>query len=152
MLFTKCRHSEHQKLSPTKSHRIPTELRSVQSLDFEQDYKPHSNGSESQQSQSMHRKQREVDYTSEPVAIPFVNGRIRNGTRPTPPKKPLRLSLQRAQSLQAIEANLELDRKRAIKRTHRGNKTPETPHQLIVSRSSSRDGVSQSHRQLNRLD
>lgn len=40
--------------------------------------------------------------------------------RPTPPKKPLRLSLQRAQSLQTVELNpiSESDRKRATKRAH----------------------------------
>lgn len=71
---------------------------------------------------------REIDYTSEPVSTP-LSIRTRNG-RPTPPKKPLRLSLQRTQSLQTIEANaaatiIDLERKRALKRTHRGNKTPD---------------------------
>lgn len=98
-----------------------------------------------------------MDYTSEPVATPFCNGRIRNGTRPTPPKKPLRLSLQRAQSLQTIEGGtvasiLELDKKRAVKRTHRGNKTFELSQHLIVSRNPNKDATTQSHRQLNRLD
>lgn len=72
-----------------------------------------------------------MDYTSEPVATPLSNSsRLRN-SRPTPPKKPLRLSLQRAQSLQAIEATaaatiIDLERKRAVKRTHRGNETPDS--------------------------
>lgn len=80
--------------------------------------------------QSNSRKLCEVDYTSEPVAKPLSStSRIRNN-RPTPPKKPLRLSLQRTQSLQTIEANaaatiIDLERKRALKRTHRGNKTPD---------------------------
>lgn len=61
-------------------------------------------------------RKREVDYTSEPVA---------HKIRPTPPKKPLRLSLQRAQSLQTVEASItENDKKRAMKRTHKG-KSPE---------------------------
>lgn len=70
----------------------------------------------------------DVDYTSEPVSSPLSNcSRFRN-SRPTPPKKPLRLSLQRAQSLQTIESNatatiVDLERKKAIKRTHRGNET-----------------------------
>jgi hypothetical protein len=50
-------------------------------------------------------------------------------TRPTPPKKPIRLSLQRAQSLQAVvDSNNILDsislgdnKKRAMKRLHRSD-------------------------------
>lgn len=77
-------------------------MRSVKSLDFDSDA---GGGAE--------QRKRDVDYTSEPVA--------QHRLRPTPPKKPLRLSLQRAQSLQTVEANLsELDRKRAMKRTHKG--------------------------------
>lgn len=103
-------------------------------MDFEKDATLGNGLPEKKQHQ--YRKHREIDYTSEPVADPLTNGRIRNGMRPTPPKKPLRLSLQRAQSLQTIEASaaaaiLELDRKRAIKRTHRGgNKTPDMLHYL----------------------
>lgn len=78
--------------------RRTADLRSVKSLDFDSD-----NGI------------RETDYTSEPVAPRL---------RPTPPKKPLRLSLQRAQSLQTVEAGLlELEKKRALKRTYKGDKT-----------------------------
>lgn len=75
----------------------------------------------------MCRKPRELDYTSEPVATPISSSsRARNG-RPVPPKKPLRLSLQRTQSLQTIEANaaatiVDLEKKRAVKRAYRGNK------------------------------
>lgn len=73
-------------------------------------------------------KKIEVDYTSEPVIDP-IQSRSRK-TRPTPPKKPLRLSLQRAQSLQTIETNanvtiLDLEKKRAMKRSHCGIKTPD---------------------------
>lgn len=77
------------------------------------------------------RKPSEVDYTSEPVVAHFPTTlHLRSSSRPTPPKKPLRLSLQRTQSLQTIEANaaatiIDLERKRAVKRTHRGNKTPD---------------------------
>lgn len=68
------------------------------------------------------RKSSEMDYTSEPAPL-----RLRSG-RPTPPKKPLRLSLQRTQSLQTIEANaaatiVDLERKRAVKRTHADGNT-----------------------------
>lgn len=61
------------------------------------------------------------DYAmSEPVPAPRV--------RPTPPRKPIRLSLQRAQSLQAVvDANNILDsisigdKKRAMKRIHKSD-------------------------------
>jgi hypothetical protein len=74
--------------------------RSIKSLDFESD--AHTNYD---------------DYASEPVPTPKI--------RPTPPKKPLRLSLQRAQSLQAVSDNMVIpmdnnDKKRAIKRIHKG--------------------------------
>lgn len=80
----------------------PNDLRSVKSLDFESD---------------TGERKREVDYTSEPVA---------HRVRPTPPKKPLRLSLQRAQSLQTVEASiLDSEKKRAIKRTHKSRLPPD---------------------------
>lgn len=82
--------------------------RSIKSLDFESDQ--HTNYDE---------------YASEPVPTPKI--------RPTPPKKPLRLSLQRARSLQAVSGmdahNTPLldtvnmsanDKKRAIKRIYKG--------------------------------
>lgn len=87
--------------------------RSINSLDFESDTGLNTNYD---------------DYASEPVPAPKI--------RPTPPKKPLRLSLQRAQSLQAVSAidshnrNTPLmdtinlsnnDKKRAIKRIYRGD-------------------------------
>lgn len=104
---------------------FPNGIRSAKSLEFEEETKP------SARNTVQCRKSSEVDYTSEPMAN---CSRLRNG-RPTPPKKPLRLSLQRAQSLQTIEANaaatiVDLERKRAIKRTHRGNETPDS-HQYI---------------------
>lgn len=74
------------------------DLRSVKSLDFESDNN---------------------DYTSEPVPQ-------HHRVRPAPPKKPLRLSLQRAQSLQTVDGiMLENDKKRATKRTHKGDKSKE---------------------------
>jgi hypothetical protein len=67
------------------------------------------------------------DYASEPVPTPKI--------RATPPKKPLRLSLQRAQSLQTVCGNMtnnstplidtinisSHDKKRAVKRIYRGD-------------------------------
>lgn len=121
----------HRKYEYQSRGHQSTDLRSVKSLDFDKDHKVMNTHKHSSAALEMHRKQREIDYTSEPVASPLSNvSRSRNGMRPTPPKKPLRLSLQRAQSLQTIEASataaiLDLEKKRAIKRTHRGNKTPD---------------------------
>lgn len=87
--------------------------RSIKSLDFESDQNTNYD-----------------DYASEPVPAPKI--------RPTPPKKPLRLSLQRARSLQAVcgidngHTNTPLmdtinlstnDKKRAIKRIYKGELT-----------------------------
>lgn len=81
--------------------------RSIKSLDFESDTGQNTNYD---------------DYASEPVPAPKI--------RPTPPKKPLRLSLQRARSLQAVCGmehistplmdTINLDKKRAIKRIYKG--------------------------------
>lgn len=137
---------EHTQRISSKAHRHPPDMRSVKSLDFDKDHSKMVNGNgtkHSSRSSSLYRKQLEVDYTSEPVATPLSSvSRPRNGMRPTPPKKPLRLSLQRAQSLQTIEASataaiLDLEKKRAIKRTHRGNKTPDLPHFMENTISSS---------------
>lgn len=117
-------------------------MRSVKSLDFDKEHTAmdhhrlmNGNGPKyTSRTASMYRKQLEVDYTSEPVTMPLncTAPRQRHAMRPQPPKKPLRLSLQRAQSLQTIEASAtaainELEKKRAIKRTHRGSKTPDLP-------------------------
>ncbi|XP_058831646.1 uncharacterized protein LOC131690124 isoform X2 [Topomyia yanbarensis] len=82
------------------------DVRSVKSLDFESD--------------------NNEQYTSEP------SGPIR--MRPAPPKKPLRLSLQRAQSLQTVEGILIdsiVDKKRGMKRTHRSGKASDMSSQYI---------------------
>lgn len=113
-------------------------IRSAKSLEFEEERKLNIRNVPKQvMNTAQCRKSSDVDYTSEPVATPLSSSsRLRN-SRPTPPKKPLRLSLQRAQSLQTIEANatatiVDLERKRAVKRTHRGNETPDS-HQYIDS-------------------
>lgn len=104
-----CSHTDHRKESSIPEQQqtgrlqrpSTADMRSVKSLDFDSDAGD---------------RKRDVDYTSEPVA---------HRVRPTPPKKPLRLSLQRAQSLQTVEANIsESDKKRAMKRTYKG-KNPE---------------------------
>lgn len=95
------------------------EIRAAKSLDFERE----ANLSKHLPITSS-RNPSEVDYTSEPVSSFSNNLRVHNG-RPTPPKKPLRLSLHRAQSLQAMESSssvaiMDLEKKRATKRSHRG--------------------------------
>lgn len=106
-----------------------SDTRSARSLEFEEDAKLSILNISKRPTPSICRKPREVDYTSEPVATPLSSA-SRSRNKPMPPKKPLRLSLQRTQSLQTIEANaaatiIDLERKRAVKRTHRGNKTPD---------------------------
>ncbi|XP_055374098.1 uncharacterized membrane protein DDB_G0293934 isoform X2 [Condylostylus longicornis] len=90
--------------------KFGNDLRSVKSLDFESD----TNDGHLNHTSHIYSK-RNVDYTSEPVA-PRV--------RPTPPKKPLRLSLQRAQSLQTVEVfpGNDVDKKRPLKRAHNSEK------------------------------
>ncbi|KAM7342617.1 PDZ domain-containing protein sprite [Cochliomyia hominivorax] len=79
--------------------RLPSDMRSVKSLDFD---------SENENSRLKVRQQNS-DTMSEARTV-----------RPTPPKKPLRLSLQRAQSLQTVElsSNPDSERKRPMKRAH----------------------------------
>lgn len=92
----------------TDSHH--NETRSIKSLDFDSDV-----------GQLNDDKQDTDAYASEPVQVPRI--------RPTPPKKPLRLSLQRAQSLQAVvpdsngltDATNYSDKKRAMKRLHKSD-------------------------------
>uniref|UniRef100_A0A1A9WP43 Persulfide dioxygenase ETHE1, mitochondrial n=1 Tax=Glossina brevipalpis TaxID=37001 RepID=A0A1A9WP43_9MUSC len=99
------RDTRHNDIQTLRARLPPTDMRSVQSLNFDSD-----------------------NDTAKAKA------RITNGEtiseirahRPTPPKKPLRLSLQRAQSLQTVEltANSDNERKRtAMKRTHINDKT-----------------------------
>ncbi|XP_052872796.1 uncharacterized protein LOC128278168 isoform X1 [Anopheles cruzii] len=86
--------------------RRGTDMRTVKSLDFESDTNE--------------------QYASEPSGPSLKVSTV----RPAPPKKPLRLSLQRAQSLQTVDGIvLEAmmnghDRKRGMKRSHKsGTKT-----------------------------
>ncbi|XP_058461237.1 uncharacterized protein LOC131436512 [Malaya genurostris] len=99
--------SEKRKMaivSDTSSTR--REMRSVKSLDFESDTNE--------------------QYASEP------SGPIK--LRPAPPKKPLRLSLQRAQSLQTVDGILidtTSDKKRGMKRSHRSGKASDMSSHYI---------------------
>ncbi|KAK9876954.1 hypothetical protein WA026_015988 [Henosepilachna vigintioctopunctata] len=64
-----------------------------------------------------------VDYTSEPLNS---NKKINNyyteqhKSRPMPPKKPLRLSLHKAQSLQSVDSNDHKDPRKSLKRSYKG--------------------------------
>ncbi|XP_016929916.3 uncharacterized protein [Drosophila suzukii] len=86
------RDTPRQSETHTLRARLPSDMRSVKSLDFD----------------------------SENESKPPTETRT---TRPTPPKKPLRLSLQRAQSLQTVELHpcADLERKRPMKRVHHNN-------------------------------
>ncbi|XP_060652628.1 uncharacterized protein LOC132788950 [Drosophila nasuta] len=85
------RDTPRQSEAQTLRARLPSDMRSVKSLDFD---------SENESTKPSTESSRTV--------------------RPTPPKKPLRLSLQRAQSLQTVELHpcSDLDRKRPMKRVH----------------------------------
>uniref|UniRef100_A0A182QAY1 PDZ domain-containing protein n=1 Tax=Anopheles farauti TaxID=69004 RepID=A0A182QAY1_9DIPT len=100
---------ERKRLVAVPSHDMATtgrrgDIRTVKSLDFESDTND--------------------QYASEPSG---PAGKHAAGVRPAPPKKPLRLSLQRAQSLQTVDglmlealaASNGHDRKRAMKRSHK---------------------------------
>ncbi|KAH8254335.1 hypothetical protein KR032_009600 [Drosophila birchii] len=86
------RETPRQSEAHTLRARLPSDMRSVKSLDFD----------------------------SENESKPPTEART---TRPTPPKKPLRLSLQRAQSLQTVELHpcTDIERKRPMKRVHHNN-------------------------------
>lgn len=87
-------------------------MRSVKSLDFDSE-------NENARTKTRQQQQQQCDTVSEVRSV-----------RPTPPKKPLRLSLQRAQSLQTVEvsSNPDFDRKRPMKRAHI-NHNPNSPAQ-----------------------
>lgn len=114
--------NKHKTVSSVVRH----DERSIKSLDFESDTGHTTNYD---------------DYASEPVPAPKI--------RPTPPKKPLRLSLQRARSLQAVcgtdsyngktplmdTVNLSSnDKKRAIKRIYRGEITSSSRSMELTTR------------------
>ncbi|XP_055917174.1 uncharacterized protein LOC129949627 [Eupeodes corollae] len=93
------RRREMHKSESSRKHS--TDSRSVKSLDFD--------------GENETKKSHKSDSLSD------------NRARPTPPKKPLRLSLQRAQSLQTVELhpNSDADRKRSLKRAHFTEKSQE---------------------------
>lgn len=111
------------------AHTINELSRSVKSLDFDSDYGGSTIDSRSGHKSRHHHHTKDTDYTSEPLGPKHL--------RPMPPKKPLRLSLQRAQSLQTVELNLTdiESRKKGMKRTYRGDRPPPDVVQFIESGS-----------------
>ncbi|KAL1132805.1 hypothetical protein AAG570_010757, partial [Ranatra chinensis] len=63
--------------------------------------------------------QRSVDYTWE-SSLQLLKKQDSNG-RPVPPKKPIRLSLHKAKSLQSVDGGAD---KKTLKRTHKGEAPP----------------------------
>ena len=102
------------------NHTINELSRSVKSLDFDSDYGGSVNGCSTEPRKSRHSKE-VLDYASD-----SMGPQSRQSHRPMPPKKPLRLSLQRAQSLQTVDGSLtDIDsRKKCMKRAYRGVRPP----------------------------
>ncbi|KAL9914619.1 PDZ domain-containing protein sprite isoform 1-T3 [Glossina fuscipes fuscipes] len=99
------RDMRHNDIQTLRTRLPPTDMRSVQSLNFDSD--------------------NDTIKTKARITNGETISEIR-AHRPTPPKKPLRLSLQRAQSLQTVEltANMDSERKRtAMKRSHINDKS-----------------------------
>uniref|UniRef100_A0A1A9UIZ2 PDZ domain-containing protein n=1 Tax=Glossina austeni TaxID=7395 RepID=A0A1A9UIZ2_GLOAU len=95
----------HNDIQALRTRLPPTDMRSVQSLNFDSD--------------------NDTIKTKARITNGETISEVR-AHRPTPPKKPLRLSLQRAQSLQTVEltANMDSERKRtAMKRSHINDKS-----------------------------
>ncbi|XP_052894010.1 uncharacterized protein LOC128301519 [Anopheles moucheti] len=114
---------ERKRLVAATAHETATigrrsDIRTVKSLDFESDTND--------------------QYASEPSG---PVSKHTGGVRPAPPKKPLRLSLQRAQSLQTVDglmlealaATNGHDRKRGMKRSHKSGTKATDPSATMAS-------------------
>lgn len=104
------------------AHTINELSRSVKSLDFDSDYGGGGCATEPRK-RERHSKDNLLDYASDTMGP----------RRPMPPKKPLRLSLQRAQSLQTVDGSLtDIDsRKKCMKRAYRGLRPPPDVVQFV---------------------
>lgn len=71
--------------------------------------------------------QKSLDYSSESSFRYYKKNSDTKLARPIPPKKPLRLSLHRATSLQSVEAT----EKKPIKRNHKGEAPSTTPQSAL---------------------
>ncbi|XP_022188655.1 uncharacterized protein LOC111047256 [Nilaparvata lugens] len=74
-----------------------------------------------------HGHQKSLDYNTESLNQHFKKQSEHRAARPVPPKKPLRLSLHRATSLQSVENGSE---KKTLKRNHKGE-APPIPQQAL---------------------
>ncbi|RZF34337.1 hypothetical protein LSTR_LSTR008876 [Laodelphax striatellus] len=99
---------------------IERDKSSSKSLDF--DSEPgYSYGNQQPAGQTPHHAhQKSLDYSSESLNH-FKKQSEHRAARPVPPKKPLRLSLHRATSLQSVENGSE---KKTLKRNHKGEAPP----------------------------
>ncbi|XP_072391552.1 uncharacterized protein sprt [Diabrotica undecimpunctata] len=94
------------------------DARSVKSLDFDSDCNSTAHSRFNGNS---------IDYTSEPnndKKIYYANGHEQLKPRPTPPKKPLRLSLHKTHSLQSVETNSDCQarhERKCMKRNYKGD-------------------------------
>ncbi|XP_075220792.1 PDZ domain-containing protein sprite isoform X2 [Lycorma delicatula] len=124
---------------------IERDKRSSKSLDFdsESSYNNNTNNNNNNssstntnsnnKSNSHHSHQslsnQSLDYNSESSLRHYIKHSEPRMARPIPPKKPLRLSLHRAASLQSVESNNE---KKPMKRNHKGE-APPVPHQSALN-------------------
>ncbi|KAJ8966971.1 hypothetical protein NQ314_003194 [Rhamnusium bicolor] len=109
--------------STDRMYKKIQDSRSVKSLDFDSDCNSTSTSCRGNE------QTKSVDYTSEPTSdsrkLSCYQGYYENNIkpRPTPPKKPLRLSLHKTHSLQSVETNSDSqckgDRK-SLKRNYKG--------------------------------
>lgn len=150
--------------SPSGTERINKlhDVRSVKSLDFDSEtsskHQHHTHHQSHSHSENNHDTQstRSLDYGSEPTSHTTFRSykkhhNYHNGNssstesklqRPTPPKKPLRLSLQRATSLQSVSATSPTPptpadciqgSKKPTKRNHKGE-APPTPTVIQITK------------------
>ncbi|GJQ85927.1 hypothetical protein Trydic_g8651 [Trypoxylus dichotomus] len=107
------------------------DARSVKSLDFDSDCNSNNN--------YKNLSQKNIDYTSEPIdgnkKLNQYHHNHHEKPRPTPPKKPIRLSLHKTQSIQSVEnsqipsaPSMEKDSRKPLKRNYKG----EIPPPMIV--------------------
>ncbi|KAJ8985997.1 hypothetical protein NQ317_013881 [Molorchus minor] len=112
--------------STDRAYKNYQDARSVKSLDFDSDCNSvNTIGKSSNLSKT-------IDYTSEPTSdnrkLTSYNNYYDNNVRPrpTPPKKPLRLSLHKTHSLQSVDTNSDSlckGERKSLKRTYKGGST-----------------------------
>lgn len=134
--YSESKSSERAPEDGKRLYKKINDVRSVKSLDFDSDCN----------SLTAHETQSNTDYTSEPLGSNHKKCYDAvDKVRPVPPKKPIRLSLHRAQSLQSVENGLALgkeadkyDTRKATKRNYRGEAPAE--HNIINACHPDRNG------------